>query len=205
MNTKKMDSNTCLLSCKCGSLRGELRHAELGKRAVCYCKDCQVFAKFLGKSEEILDAMGGTEVVGIRPQHLVFTKGSENIACVSLTDRGLYRWYARCCNTAIGNTPRNRKIAHVGLIHSVFQGELREIEKAFGPVVVRVNTKDAKGHVEPTRGLLKLIAGHIVSLVRERASGGFKVTPFFNAVNALPVAEPYVLKTSELESLRSAL
>lgn len=199
-----MDSNTCLLSCKCGNLRGEVRRMELGKRAVCYCKDCQVFAKYLGKSEDILDAMGGTEVVGIRPQHLVFTKGSEHIACVSLTDRGLYRWYARCCNTAIGNTPRNPKIAHVGLIHSVFQGGVVGLEKSFGPVVVRVNTKGAKAYVEPSKGLLKLIVGHIVSLVRERVSGGFKVTPFFQETNARPLAEPYVLKASELENLRSA-
>jgi Family of unknown function (DUF6151) len=205
MDAKKMDLNTRLLSCKCGSLRGEVRRIELGKRAVCYCKDCQVFAKFLGKSEEILDGQGGTEVVGIRPQHLVFTKGSENIACVSLTDRGLYRWYARCCNTAIGNTPRNHKIAHVGLIHSVFQGGVKGFEESFGPGFVKVNTKGAKGYVEPSKGLFNLIVGHVISLVRERASGGFKVTPFFDTTSERPIVAPYVLKASELESLRSTV
>jgi Family of unknown function (DUF6151) len=205
MNAKKMDSSTRLLSCKCGNLRGEVKRIELGKRAICYCKDCQVFAKFLGKSEEVLDALGGTEVVGIRPQHLTFTKGKENIACVSLTDRGLYRWYARCCNTAIGNTPRNHKIAHVGLIHTVFQGGVKGFEESFGPVIVKVNTKGAKGQVEPSKGLFNLIAGQVISLVRERANGGFKVTPFFDAMSARPLVEPYVLKASELESLRSAV
>jgi hypothetical protein len=203
MSTKKEESNTCLLSCNCGALRGEVRRIEIGKRAVCYCKDCQVYAKFLGKSQEVLDAKGGTEVVGIPPQHVFFTRGSENLACVSLTGRGLYRWYARCCNTAIGNTPRNRKIAHVGLVHSIFEGGLKGLEESFGPVRIRVNTKGAKAYVEPSKGIFKLVVGQVISLVGERANGGFKTTPFFEAVSGRPVVEPRVLTTSELESLRS--
>jgi Family of unknown function (DUF6151) len=205
MTAKKNDSNTCLLSCNCGALRGEVRRIEIGKRAICYCKDCQVYATFLGKSREVLDAMGGTEVVGIRPQHLSFTKGREHLACVSLTDRGLYRWYARCCNTAIANTPRNRKIAHVGLVHSFFEGGLKELNGSLGPELVRVNTQGAKGYVEPSKGLVKLIAGQVIALVRERANGGFKITPFFDAVSCRPVVEPHVLTASELENLRSAV
>jgi Family of unknown function (DUF6151) len=204
MNAKKNDLNTISLSCRCGAVRGELKHIEHGTRAVCYCKDCQVYAKFLGKPQDMLDALGGTEVVGVRPQHLLFTKGSENLACVALTDRGLYRWYARCCDTAIGNTPRNRKIAHVGLVHSFFEGGLKKLDESFGPVLVRVNTNGAKGSVEPSKGLLKLVAGHIIALVRERANGGFKITPFFDAASGLPVVEPQVLTASELKSLRRA-
>ncbi len=66
--------------------------------------------------------MGGTDVVATLPRHVRFTQGIEALACMSLSETGMLRWYARCCNTAIGNTPRNFKVSHVGLIHICLQG-----------------------------------------------------------------------------------
>ena len=55
------------IRCRCGKLQGEISHAELGTRAVCYCHDCQAFAHFLGAAEEYFDPLGGTEIVAIAP------------------------------------------------------------------------------------------------------------------------------------------
>jgi Family of unknown function (DUF6151) len=35
---------------------------------------------------------------------LRFTKGQDQIEGLRLTPKGLYRWYAKCCNTPVGNT-----------------------------------------------------------------------------------------------------
>ena len=44
--------------CECGKLRGmatDLEPASVN-RAVCYCDDCQSFAHFLGRADDVLDA-----------------------------------------------------------------------------------------------------------------------------------------------------
>ncbi len=92
--------------CRCGKLAGEVDVNTAVNRGICYCKDCQAFAYFLGAPERILDAQGGTDIVQTSPQALTFTAGREHLACMGLTPHGLMRWYAACCNTAIGNTAR---------------------------------------------------------------------------------------------------
>lgn len=56
------------LRCRCRHVRGvasEVTPAS-GFRFVCYCKDCQTFARFLGQAD-ILDAAGGTDIFQMPP------------------------------------------------------------------------------------------------------------------------------------------
>jgi hypothetical protein len=76
--------------------------ATTGNRVVCYCADCQAFAHFLGRTD-VLDAVGGTSIFQVAPSQVRILEGSEQIRCVRLSDRGLYRWYTDCCRTPIGN------------------------------------------------------------------------------------------------------
>lgn len=94
------------LSCDCGSLRGHVKDVTptLGNRIVCYCKDCQSFAEFLGRESDILDENGGSDIVQLPQAHLEITEGREHIARLRLSEKGLNRWYAACCKTPIGNT-----------------------------------------------------------------------------------------------------
>src|SRR5690554_6746798 len=98
------------IRCSCGAVKGTLRRPGAAGHAICYCNDCQAFARFLGKSVEVLDAQGGTEIIQIQPGQLNFSRGTEQLACMRLTDKGLLRWYTRCCNTPLGNTSPNRKL-----------------------------------------------------------------------------------------------
>ena len=84
------------LRCRCGTLQGTVRHTERVNRGVCYCRDCQAYAHALGNAGMILDNLGGSDVVATLQQHVTFTKGTEALACMSLTERGLLRWYASC-------------------------------------------------------------------------------------------------------------
>src|SRR5262245_25612243 len=94
------------IRCDCGAVRGVARgvSGERGNRVVCYCDDCQSFAHVLERSEDTLDAHGGTEIFQMSPAQLEFTAGADRLACLRLTPKGLLRWYASCCRTPIGNT-----------------------------------------------------------------------------------------------------
>ena len=192
--------------CRCGTLNGSVSHPEKVSRGVCYCKDCQAYAHFLGKPGDILDEMGGTDVVATLPKYVTFTQGIEALACMSLTETGMLRWYASCCNTPIGNTPRDFKSSHVGLIHTCLEGPTKTLESSFGPVRMRVNTKHAKG--KPKLMPISTIASvvrFLGSLIRARLDGSYRHTPFFASDRGTPVVAPKVLTSSERERVMNAV
>lgn len=194
------------LQCRCGTLRGVVNHPEKASRGVCYCKDCQAFAHFLGKTRDILDEMGGTDVIATLPKYVIFTQGIESLACMSLTGTGILRWYARCCSTPIGNTPRDFKISHVGLVHTCLNDPSRTIENSFGPVRMRVNTKSAKGKpktmpISTVTSVLRFFG----SLIRARLDSSYRSTPFFAPDRGTPVVPPKVLTNSERERVMNAV
>jgi Family of unknown function (DUF6151) len=56
------------LRCRCGRVRGVASNVSpsSGFRFVCYCKDCQAFARFL-KRPDVLDPAGGTDIFQMPP------------------------------------------------------------------------------------------------------------------------------------------
>ena len=195
-----------LLRCQCGTLQGYVNHPAGVSRGVCYCKDCQAYAHFLGKAGDILDAMGGTDVVATLAKHVTLTRGLEALACMSLTESGMLRWYASCCNTPIGNTPRDYKVSHVGLLHTCLRDPSKTLETSFGPVRMRVNTKNAKG--KPKSMPISTIASglrFLSSLIHARLDGSYKQTPFFNPNRGTPVASPRVLTSAERDRVMNAV
>jgi hypothetical protein len=194
------------IRCRCGQLRGEVSHPGDARRGVCYCKDCQSFAHFLGRADAVLDERGGTDLISTRQSRVSFSRGSERIACMALSPNGLLRWYASCCNTPLGNTPRNLKLSHVGLVHSCLEDPASSLDASFGPVQMQVNTGSAKAPVAATpvgtvMSVLRLAAG----LLRARLDGSYRRTPFFDAASGAPVATPQVLSREQRERLRAAL
>src|SRR3954452_9059719 len=91
--------------CRCGEVVGVVANAAPQKvnRIVCYCDDCQAFAHQLGRPD-LLDAKGGSDIVQMAPAAVSFTQGRQHIVGLRLKPNGLYRWYANCCKTPVGNT-----------------------------------------------------------------------------------------------------
>ena len=196
------------LRCRCGTLRGQVSHPEKVSRGVCYCKDCQAFAHFLGTTGDILDEAGGTDVLATAAKHISFTQGTQTLACMSLSEKGMLRWYASCCNTPIGNTPRTMKLAHVGLIHTCLEDPPKTLDAVFGPVRMRLNTQSAKGAAKPKVMPLSAIASmlpYLASLARARLDGSYQRTPFFVPDRGTPVVVPKVLTLAEREQLMAAV
>jgi hypothetical protein len=183
------------LRCRCGTVQGEVDITGSAVRAVCYCRDCQAYARALG-ADGVTDSAGGTEVVATLPEHVRITSGFDRLACLSLSPNGLLRWYADCCTTPIGNTPRNPKVPYVGLVRTCLAGDDAARDQAFGPLQVRVNTASARHPVRATPmrtfgAVARLAAAAAVA----RLSGSWRRNPFFLKGTATPVREVRVLSS----------
>jgi hypothetical protein len=183
------------LQCKCGAIKGVVSNPESANRAVCYCKDCQAFARFLGQERETLDAQGGSDILQILPKNVSFAQGVESLACMRLTDKGMVRWYAGCCKTPIGNTLANYKISFIGLLHNCLESSGHPLHDSFGPVRCRVNPQGAIGEPKPkTVGMGTALLWLGKTILQARLNGDYKKTPFFRAETGLPIVAPQVLR-----------
>ena len=191
------------LRCRCGAVAGQLESPQRAGRAVCYCRDCQAFARFLGAPERVLDAQAGTDIIATSPRFVRFTRGTEHLRCVSLSPQGLLRWYAACCRTPIGNTPRDPKLSYVGLVHSFLAGSANELDAAFGPAKVNLNTASAAGAVKATPlPLLGALFKIVRNVLGSRLTGKYRDNPFFVPGSTTPRVAPQVLAADERRALR---
>lgn len=191
------------LRCRCGALRGRLAGAA-GRRVVCYCRDCQAFARFLGAAEAVLDAHGGTDILQLSPARLRLDAGAERLACVRLTPGGLLRWYAGCCATPLGNTLATRELPFIGLVTAVLEADAR----ARLPARRRgVFARDARGDDKPKGAAagapLWMAVPVTAELLARRLRGEHRRTPFF-AADGAPVVAPRVLSPPERAALDMA-
>ncbi|MDJ1185153.1 DUF6151 family protein [Roseofilum casamattae] len=194
------------IQCRCGRLQGSVADVKTANRVVCYCQDCQAFAHFLGRSSEILDRYGGTDIVQTLPKHVSFTQGTEVLACMRLTETGLLRWYTSCCNTPIGNTLPSYKMSFVGLVHNCLESSDVTLDNSFGPVCSHVHAKYAKGEPKPKQvGFTAAIARNMARILKARIDGSYKQTPFFSADSEMPAASPTLLSDREYKEIMSAL
>jgi hypothetical protein len=194
---------TLALRCACGSFEGRVDAPERAGRAICYCRDCRAYARWLGHPERTLDAAGGTDVVATAPRLVRFERGSEHLRCMSLGPRGLYRWYAGCCRTPIGNTPRDPKLSYVGLVREVVAAAPEALDAAVGPPVTRISADSALARVAPTpMHTLRAVAKIARGVGGARLSGRWRENPFFRLGSAEPVVAPTVLSLAEREALR---
>ena len=193
------------IQCTCGTLKGVIHQTGTTNRCMCYCEDCQAFAHFLGRNNEILDNIGGTDIVQTLPKNVTFTEGTEQLACIKLTEKGLLRWYTTCCNTPVGNTPANFKMSFVGLVHTCLGGT-DTLDESFEPVRLHVHTQFAKGETKPKQvGLVSAMTRIMGMLLKARINGDYKHTPFFAAQSGAPLANPKILSSQELEDIMKAL
>jgi hypothetical protein len=188
------------LRCRCGAVRGEMDTAHAYTRATCYCKDCRAFARYLAVPG-VLDDAGGTDIVPVAPDAVRFTAGTEHVACMSLSPKGLLRWYAACCRTPLANTPREPKLPYVGMVSACFDATPQAVDAAFGPRNrVVINSPSATAPVRATplgfvTGGLRILAGILgAKLRRVRAS------PFFDA-SGHPLRQPDVISREQRAAL----
>ena len=191
------------LRCSCGEVRGTATDLSprTVNRIVCYCNDCQAFAHQL-KRTDLLDAKGGSDIVQMAPAALSFTQGQHRIVGLRLKPNGLYRWYANCCNTPVGNT-LTPTIPFVGLLAPAF--DKARWDEAVGAPSGAIFGKFAVGEPPPgsTGRNLPLLLRAIGRLLGWRLRGRAWPHPFFSRETGTPVYAVTVLSKEQREALRA--
>jgi hypothetical protein len=190
------------LRCRCGHLRGAASEVSpsTGFRFICYCKDCQAFARFL-RRPDVLDPGGGTDIFQMPPACVKLTEGLDAMRCLRLSEKVL-RWYADCCRTPIANTAAGPRFPIVAVIHSFMdhQADSRSRDEALGPPLCRIFERSAVGPLPPDGPpppSLRVFARRASKLLGWWARGLARPTPFFDDRTDAPRAVPYVPTPSE--------
>lgn len=186
------------LRCRCGLVRGVARGVSpsAGFRFVCYCKDCQAFARFLERPD-IVDAAGGTDIFQMAPSQVTLTAGTEALRCLRLSSRVL-RWYADCCHTPIANTTASPHFPVVALIHSFMDhtedGQSRDA--LLGPPLCRIYEGSATGplpsNAAPPASIL-VFARRATKVAGWWMRGFARPNPFFDDLTKAPRSVPHLL------------
>jgi hypothetical protein len=191
------------LRCDCGTVTGFMEARGLAVHGACYCRDCQAFAHFLGQPERMLDDAGGTEVIGTLPHRVRFTSGQHRLACITLTPRGPYRWYAECCRKAIGNSSRGRRLPFATMHVRALDVTPDQVTRAFGRSSFAFGTESATTAVaKRPLGLMLAMPKILWNIIAARASGSWRSNPFFMPGSDTPIREPRQLSQEERQALR---
>jgi hypothetical protein len=199
------------LQCRCGHARGVAGEVSpsSGFRFVCYCKDCQAFARFLDRAD-VLDAAGGTDIFQMSPWRVKLTAGADAVRCLRLRDKGVFRWYADCCRTPIANSA-GPGFPVIGVIHSFMDQDFlehladgRSRDEALGRPLCRIYERSATGPLPPaapSRPSFGMFARRGSKLVGWWLLGLGRPNPFFDDHTNAPLSAPRVLTPTERAAL----
>jgi hypothetical protein len=191
------------LGCRCGRVRGVASNVSPsgGFRFVCYCKDCQAFARFLERLD-VLDPAGGTDIFQMPPRRVKLTAGTDAVRCLRLSDKGVLRWYTDCCRTPIGNTASSPRFPVIALIHSfmVRGADGRSRDEVLGPPLCRIYERSAVRPLPPNAPAppsLAVFARRASKIFGWWVRGLGRPSPLFDDRTNAPRAVPRVLTRSE--------
>jgi hypothetical protein len=193
------DPKNLPLRCRCGRVRGIANQVapHAGLRFVCYCDDCQMFARFL-KRPDVLDTAGGTDIFQMPVGRVKLTAGIDAVRCLRLSSK-VFRWYTDCCKTPIGNTAGPR-FPIVGLIHSFMEADGQFRDETLGAPLCRIFERSAAGVLPsnaPAPPSISLYALRGSKLLGWWLRGLGRPNPFFDDRTNAPISEPRILSPSE--------
>jgi len=176
-----------------------------GLRFICYCKDCQLFARFLERPD-VLDPAGGTNIFQMPHGRVKLTVGTDAVRCLRLSDKGVLRWYTDCCRTPIGNTAASPHFPVIALVHSfmVHGANGRSLDELLGPPLCRIYERSAVGPLPPNapaRPSLGVFARRASKILGWWVLGLGRPSPLFDNHTNAPRAMPRVLTPSERAAL----
>ncbi len=182
------------LKCSCGKVRGKTKdiNERSGTRITCCCDDCQSFAEYLNQESSVLDQYGGTDIYQMPISNIKITEGTDQISSLRLSSKGMYRWYAKCCNTQIGNS-MGAGGPFIGVIHNFMDhGSSRDEE--LGKNRGHIQTKFARQSVpaDLKGSSIKIIFRSLSKLIVWKIKGLDKPSVFFDD-NGKPIAKPSIL------------
>ncbi len=192
--------------CRCGQVRGVAGEVSPsnGFRFVCYCKDCQAFARVLDRPD-VLDAAGGTDIFQMPPGRVKLTAGGDAVRCLRFSGK-VFRWYADCCRTPIANTAATSHFPFLGLVHSFMSAEAegRSRDEVIGPPLCRIYERSAMAPFPPNAPpppSFGMFARRGSKLLGWWLRGLGRPSPYFDDHTNAPLSTPRVLTPSERAAL----
>jgi hypothetical protein len=193
------------LRCRCGHVHGVANDVapNSGFRFVCYCKDCQAFARFLERPD-VLDQAGGTDIFHMPAGRVKLSAGTDAVRCLQFSSK-VFRWYAGCCRTPIANSAGPR-FPVVGLIHSFMNHDAdgRSRDEVLGAPLCRIFARSAVGPLPsnaPPPPSLGLFALRGSKLFGWWLRGLARPNPFFDGHTNAPLAAPRAFAPDERAAL----
>jgi hypothetical protein len=196
------------LRCRCGHVRGLANGVapDAGFRFVCYCGDCQAFARFLARPD-VLDAAGGTDIFHMPAGRVKLSAGTDALRCLHFSSR-VFRWYTQCCGTPLANTAGPR-FPVVGLIHSFMDHEAdgHNRDDVLGAPLCRIFESSATAPLPPNAPPPRsfgLVTRRGPKLMSWWLRGLGRPNPFFDEATGTPLAAPRAFTPQERAALADA-
>ena len=191
-------------ACRCGQTELALDVTGFGaaSRIICYCDDCQTFARALDAQADVLGPGSGTGIVQSTPDRLRIVKGAENLAILRLSPKGLLRWYAGCCDTPMCNSLPKMGVPFVGIVFRREEGPA--VTQILGKRCAQVFTTTARPRGEaPRKDVGFAVTGFAVlrRMIVALLSGRAKTNPL-RAPAGAPIAPIRVLTPEERHDAR---
>jgi hypothetical protein len=188
------------LRCACGSVQGFVAEASPTtiNRAVCYCDDCQAFARFLGR-DDVMNDRGGTDIVQVAPSRVRIVAGADKLRSMRLSEKGIFRAYTDCCKTPAGNSLYSARTPFVGFATRFITLQGSALDAAAGTSLGGIYGRFAIGgcpegvHEKAALGLVLRSAGWLLG---NFVHGRHTPSPFWTA-SGEPTSPPRVLTREE--------
>lgn len=196
------------VSCTCGAVAGIVHGVTPAnsRRLSCMCDDCQVYAEYLGRADEILDRYGGTDLSYATQNRVEVVAGREQLRGVRLYPNGILRVYTACCRTPVAHVP-SAKMAFVGIPHLFMAtgpaGFTRDA--VLGPLALRLQGRYCRGEMPGgahSGTPLGPSAQAMVQVAWDSMRGKQRPSAFHEARSNVPAVPVTVLSATDLQRLR---
>ncbi|WP_254429488.1 DUF6151 family protein [Ruegeria atlantica] len=177
-------------SCKCGTLHGHItaEGVHSGTHVGCFCRDCRAAQLYFGQPDP---APGPVNILQMSPEEICFEGGSEKLALMQLSPKGMLRWYSSCCNAPLATTARTAKFPFAG-----FDVKRIADPSGLGPITTRGFVPQPNGKQSHEK-LRYAAVGMLTRLSKSWLSGRWRNTPFFDLGDGKPVVAPTILSKTE--------
>lgn len=155
-----------------------------GLHLLCHCDSCVRAQRHFGEPATRSEGVG---IFQTTPDRLQIDTGAGHLALATLSPKGLFRWYAKCCDTQLCATARTARFPFVGLLTTTLADAA-----PLGPARCEAFLPAPGGKVVH-KGSLRMVSGLARRTIPALTSGRWRNTAFFDPTTGAPTAAPALL------------